>query len=94
MFNRPKHFRRIATRYDKTAKSFLGLLCLAAARLWLPSFVNRPYPPGKSSAVHDSPELIHQWSGLDTSVYRFYDRQNGVIGKFTEVYVCFEIGTS
>ncbi|MAW85811.1 MAG: IS5/IS1182 family transposase, partial [Phyllobacteriaceae bacterium] len=30
-----------ATRYDKTAKSFLGFLCLAAVRLWLPSFVNR-----------------------------------------------------
>jgi transposase len=42
MFNRIKQFRRIATRYDKTAKSFLGFLCLAAAKLWLPSFVNRP----------------------------------------------------
>jgi transposase len=41
MFNRLKQFRRIATRYDKTARSFLGFLCLAAARLWLPSFVNR-----------------------------------------------------
>ena len=41
MFNRLKQFRRIATRYDKTAKSFLAFLCLAAARLWLPSFVNR-----------------------------------------------------
>ena len=41
MFNRLKQFRRIATRYDKTAKSFLGFLCLAAARLWLPSLVNR-----------------------------------------------------
>lgn len=41
MFNRLKQFRRIATRYDKTMKSFLGFLCLAAARIWLPSFVNR-----------------------------------------------------
>lgn len=41
MFNRLKQFRRIATRYDKTAKSFLGFLCLAAAKLWMPSFVNR-----------------------------------------------------
>jgi transposase len=41
MFNRLKQFRRIATRYDKTAKSFIGFLCLAAAKLWLPSFVNR-----------------------------------------------------
>jgi len=40
MFNRLKQFRRIATRYDKTAKSFLAFLHLAAARLWLPTFVN------------------------------------------------------
>ncbi len=40
MFNRLKQFRRIATRYDKTAKSYLGFLCLAAARIWLPCFVN------------------------------------------------------
>lgn len=32
LFNRLKQFRRIATRYDKTVTSFLGLLCLAAVR--------------------------------------------------------------
>lgn len=41
MFNRLKQFRRIATRYDKTRKSFLPFLNLAAVKLWLPSFVNR-----------------------------------------------------
>ena len=41
MFNRLKQFRRIATRYDKTAVSFLGFLALAAARLWMPTYVNR-----------------------------------------------------
>ena len=40
MFNRLKQFRRIATRYDKTATSFLAFLSLATARIWLPSFVN------------------------------------------------------
>ena len=40
MFNRLKQFRRIATRYDKTAKSFIGFLHLAAAKVWLPTFVN------------------------------------------------------
>ncbi len=29
-FNRLKHFRRIATRYDKTDTSYLGFLCVAA----------------------------------------------------------------
>ena len=41
MFNRLKQFRRIATRYDKTAMSFMGFLALAAARLWMPTYVNR-----------------------------------------------------
>ena len=41
MFNKLKQFRRIATRYDKTRLSFCGFLCLAAARIWMPTFVNR-----------------------------------------------------
>lgn len=41
MFNRLKQFRRIATRFDKTAKSFAAFLALAAARIWMPHFVNR-----------------------------------------------------
>lgn len=34
-FNRLKHFRRIATRYEKTAVSFLGFIYLAATLVWL-----------------------------------------------------------
>jgi transposase len=30
-----KHFRRVATRYDKTARSFLSFVQLAASYLWL-----------------------------------------------------------
>ena len=41
LFNRLKQTRRIATRYDKTAASFLGFLCLAAAKLWLTHYVNK-----------------------------------------------------
>ncbi len=29
----------VATRYDKTARSFMAFLALAAVRVWLPSFV-------------------------------------------------------
>jgi transposase len=29
-FNRVKHFRRVATRYEKTAVNYLGFLCLAS----------------------------------------------------------------
>jgi len=34
-FNKIKNFRRIATRYDKTALSFTAMLALAAAMIWL-----------------------------------------------------------
>jgi len=34
-FNKIKHFRRIATRYDKTALSFTAMLALASAMIWL-----------------------------------------------------------
>jgi transposase len=40
MFGKLMQQRRIATRYDKTVLSFESLLNLAAARLWLKSFVN------------------------------------------------------
>ena len=30
-----KHFRRVATRYDKTARNFLAAVLLAATRLWM-----------------------------------------------------------
>ena len=35
LVNRLKQFRAVATRYDKTAESFLALVQLAASRLWL-----------------------------------------------------------
>ena len=41
LFAKLKDWRRIATRYDKTAASFLGFLALAAAKLWMPTYVNR-----------------------------------------------------
>ena len=43
MFGKLKQQRRIATRYDKTVLSFESFLNLAAARLWLKSFVNTAY---------------------------------------------------
>jgi transposase len=33
--NRIKHFRRVATRYEKTARNFLGFVQLAALCCWL-----------------------------------------------------------
>lgn len=34
-FNKLKHFRRLATRYDRRAIHFLAFLCLAASMLWM-----------------------------------------------------------
>ena len=34
-FNRLKNARRVATRYDKTAESFLGFIDITSIRLWL-----------------------------------------------------------
>jgi len=39
-FNKLKNARRVATRFDKTADSFLGFVQIASARIWL-RFVNR-----------------------------------------------------
>ena len=34
-FNKIKHYRRIATRYDKLAENYLAALKLVAVRIWL-----------------------------------------------------------
>ena len=34
-FEKLKHYRAIATRYDKTATAFLGAIHLAASVIWL-----------------------------------------------------------
>ncbi len=34
-FSKLKHFRRVATRYDKLAENFLAMVKLASSRLWL-----------------------------------------------------------
>ena len=33
-FNRLKHFRRLATRFDKLARNYLSTVALAAIRMW------------------------------------------------------------
>jgi transposase len=35
LWGRLKEWRAVATRYEKTARSFMGVLCLAAAMDWL-----------------------------------------------------------
>jgi len=40
-FNKLKNARRLAIRYDKTAKSYLGFIHIVSARLCLKQFINR-----------------------------------------------------
>ena len=37
-FSKLKHFRRVATRYDKLAENFLAMVKLASMRLWLRAY--------------------------------------------------------
>jgi transposase len=41
-FNKLKNARRLATRYDKTAESYLGFIHIVSIRLWMRHFVNAP----------------------------------------------------
>jgi transposase len=36
MFNKLKNWRRVATRYDKTASSFMAFIAIASIKQWLP----------------------------------------------------------
>ena len=40
-FSKLKHSRRLATRYDKTADSFIGFVLITSIRLWARHFVDR-----------------------------------------------------
>lgn len=37
-FNKLKHFRRVATRFEKLARNFLAAVALASARLWMRAY--------------------------------------------------------
>ena len=41
LVNKLKQYRRIATRYEKTARSYLSMVMLGAIQLWI-KFVNTP----------------------------------------------------
>jgi transposase len=40
-FNKLKHFRRIATRFDKLARNFFAAVVLASTRLWIRAYESR-----------------------------------------------------
>jgi len=52
-FSKLKHFRRIATCYDKLAENFLAMVKLASIRLWL-----RTYESAAWYNILETPELL------------------------------------
>jgi len=50
-FSKLKHSRRLATRYDKTADTFIGFVLRASIRLWVRHLVNRTQAKCDISAV-------------------------------------------
>ena len=55
-FSKLKHFRRVATRYDKLAANFLAMIQLASIRLWLRAYestaylADTPWSPDRSTS--------------------------------------------
>jgi transposase len=43
-FNKIKCFRKIATRYDKTARNYLAAIVIASARIWMRFYESTPAP--------------------------------------------------
>ena len=41
-FCKLKHFRRVATRFDKLARNFLAAVLLASTRIWLRTYESTP----------------------------------------------------
>jgi transposase len=54
-FNRIKHCRRIATRYEKRAANFLAFVKLAAIRLWLRVYESTAYSDTPSKNIRQTP---------------------------------------
>lgn len=57
-----------------------------------PEYHGNPISDAGSLVTHhfgyDLPNLIEEWSGMSTRVYRFHDQEHGILGEFTELYAC------
>jgi 2-polyprenyl-3-methyl-5-hydroxy-6-metoxy-1,4-benzoquinol methylase len=57
-----------------------------------PEYHGNPVDPNGALVTfhygYDLPELIQNWSGLDVTCLRFHSNSDGIIGEFTEVYLC------
>ena len=51
-FSKLKHYRAVATRYDKHASNYLALVKLAAARIWLQTYESVIDERSRQAAPH------------------------------------------
>jgi transposase len=58
-FNKIKHYRRIATRYDKLAENYLAALKLVAVRIWLRGNESTSLALGRHETVRASSIIGH-----------------------------------
>ena len=88
IFTAPTHKNR-----TETARRARFLADGSVEHFGPPEYHGNPVDPRGSLVTfdygYDLPDLIAQWCGLDTHVHRFHDRLHGVLGEFTEVYVCY-----
>lgn len=50
-FNKLKHFRKIATRYEKSARNYLAAVLMACTRLWTRHYESASQPSGYPSST-------------------------------------------
>ena len=67
LWARLKEWRAIATRYEKTASSFMGVLCLAAAIDWI--------KPLQAVAGPTLPQVPRQFAGVIKDALRLAPRR-------------------
>ncbi len=59
-FNKLKNARRLATRYDKTADTYLGFIHIVSIRLWMRQFVNASEAQPNSHVQSDRNVTSHR----------------------------------
>ena len=70
-FNKLKNSRRLATRYDKTAESFLGFVDVACIRLWLRHLSTRPSDISTGVTHSDAPVQFLYYHAIELYLSRF-----------------------
>jgi transposase len=70
-FSKLKHFRRVATRYDKLATNFLAMVQLASMRLWLGAYESTALDQRsrKVRAICSCSGLSRYWSAVRSWVW-------------------------